>query len=74
MSAIKGFLNVVKSAAAGIVNLLNNGRDEAARSISSSGDGRLTPGVDRSSAKRAVRGGRGQMALDVESVVNGGVG
>ena len=41
----------------GIVNLLNNKRDEAARSISSSGDGRLTPSLDRRRAERAVRGG-----------------
>ena len=32
------------------------------------------PRVHRRSAKHAVRLGRGEMALDVESVVNGGVG
>jgi hypothetical protein len=58
----------------GVVTLPTKEREEStARAISSSRDD-LAPRTHRRGAEGAVRSGRGEMALDVEGVVDGGVG
>jgi hypothetical protein len=58
----------------GVVKLWTEEREETtAFAISSSGD-HLAPRAHRRGAEGAMRSGRGQMALDVEGVVDGGVG
>ena len=57
----------------GVVTLSNREREATVlRAISDGGDC-LAPRAHRHGAKRAVRLSRGQMALDVESVVDGGM-
>jgi len=54
--------------------LPNKERDEvAACEFSGDRNGR-TPSIHRSGAEASVRSGRGEMALDVENVVDGGMG
>jgi hypothetical protein len=66
-------LNGPVNLSAGIVTLPNKERDEvAARAFSGDRNGR-TPRIHRSGAEASVRSGKGEMALDVENVVDGGV-
>jgi hypothetical protein len=58
----------------GFVTLLCSEREVSAPQGLLGGSDRRVPRVRRRSAERAVRLGRGEMALDVESVVDGGVG
>ena len=57
----------------GFVTLSNQEREKPpSRVISSDRNGR-TPRTHRGGAEALVRSGRGEMALDVENVVDGGV-
>jgi len=65
---------VVKKTLNGIVTLSNGERKKpAALDISSGRDGDA-PRVHRRGAEGAMRLGRGEVALDVENVVDGGMG
>jgi hypothetical protein len=58
----------------GVVTLSKRRREAGLLRGTSSGRDDLAPRGHRRGAKRAVRLGRGEMALDVKDVVDGGVG
>ncbi len=57
----------------GVVTLRSRKRVNFAQTLCSSGGGHSPPRIHRFTAKLAKRSARDQMALDIESVVDGGV-
>jgi hypothetical protein len=58
----------------GVVTLWTEEREKTTAFAISSSRNHLAPGAHRRGAEGAMRSGRGEMALDVEGVVDGGVG